>query len=131
MPYLYSWVFFLGTLDCLLSYYICIHDPCNTERTSTYVYVPFVLFLLKKKSSSKRCLANQRSSPRTYSGEVCKFGSVSSHDADKMHFLGSFLPRNNYIFYWNNIVFWYQIVARNFPIKQYYILLDYRFLPRC
>ena len=29
----------------------------------------------------------------------------SSHDADKMDFLDASLPRNYFIFYWNNFVF--------------------------
>ena len=53
-----------------------------------------------------------------------EFGSLSSHDADKMDFLDAFLPQNYFIFLLGQHRVWYQIVARNFPIKQYYILLD-------
>ena len=54
---------------------------------------------------TKRCLANKRSSPRTYmGGGGVNLRSVSSQDADKMVILGSFIPRNYFTFYWNNIV---------------------------
>ena len=53
-----------------------------------------------------------------------KFGSMSSHDADKMDFLDAFLPLNYFYFLLEQHLVWYQIVARNFPINQYYILLD-------
>ena len=45
-------IFFLGYFFLIgifiLQMYICIHFPCNSEWTSTHVYVLFVLFLLKK-----------------------------------------------------------------------------------
>ena len=44
-----------------------------------------------------------------------KFGSESSHDADKMDFLDAFLPRNYFLLEQHRV--WYQIVARNFLIK--------------
>ena len=46
--------------------------------------------------------------------------SVSSQDADKMVILGSFIPRNYFTFYWNNIVFGIKLQLRSWSIKRYY-----------
>ena len=117
--------FFLRTLDCLVySYYKCISvfifRAIVNELQPTFMcflccfylkkpHRKFVLFCWKVKlfiCFTKRCLANKRSSPRTYigGGGGVNLGSVSSHDAYKMDFLDAFLPRNYFIFYRNNIV---------------------------
>ena len=44
--------------------------------------------------------------------------SVSSQDGDKMVILGSFLPRNYFTFYRNNIVFGIKLQLRSFSIKR-------------
>ena len=48
------------------------------------------------------------------------FRSVSSPDADKMEILGSFLPRNLFTLYRNNIVFGIKLQLRSFSIKRCY-----------
>ena len=69
---------------------------------------------------TKRCLANKGSSPQTYIGGGVNLRSVSSQDADKMVILGSFIPRNYFTFYWNNIVFGIKLQLRSWSIKRYY-----------
>ena len=75
---------------------------------------------------TKRCLANKRSSPRTYigggggGGGGVNLRSVSSQAADKMVILGSFPPRNYLTFYRNNIVFGIKLQLRSSSIKWYY-----------
>ena len=112
-------------------YYSCIYDPCNSEWTVTHVFFfffnshwKFIFFCWIVSHFiffTKRCLANKGSSPPTYIwGGGVNLRSVSSQDADKMVILGSFIPRNYFTFYWNNIVFGIKLQLRSWSIKRYY-----------